>query len=115
MATSRRTLLKGTAATAAVMSLDWTRAQAQGKTLRIGVIYDLSGPFAAGGSVASSVGTDIAIDLVNEKGGIGGKYKVQAVKADSQSKADVAINEAERLISQEKVDIVNGVFSSAHA
>src|ERR1700761_2821515 len=115
MATSRRTLLKGTAATAAVMSLDWTRAQAQGETLRIGVIYDLSGPFAAGGSVASSVGTDIAIDLVNEKGGIGGKYKVQAVKADSQSKADVAINEAERLISQEKVDIVNGVFSSAHA
>jgi branched-chain amino acid transport system substrate-binding protein len=115
MATSRRTLLKGTAATAAVMSLDWTRAQAQGETLRIGVIYDLSGPFAAGGSVASSVGTDIAIDLVNEKGGIGGKYKVVAVKADSQSKADVAINEAERLISQEKVDIVNGVFSSAHA
>ena len=115
MPTSRRTLLKGTAATAAVMSLDWTRAQAQAETLRIGVIYDLSGPFAAGGSVASSVGTQIAIDLVNEKGGIGGKYQVIPVKADSQSKADVAINEGERLISQEKVDIVNGVFSSAHA
>ena len=65
MPTSRRTLLKGTAATAAVMSLDWTRAQAQGETVRIGTIYDLSGPFAAGGSVACSVGTDIAIDLVN--------------------------------------------------
>jgi branched-chain amino acid transport system substrate-binding protein len=115
MPTSRRTLLKGTAATAAVMSLDWTRAQAQGETVRIGTIYDLSGPFAAGGSVASSVGTDIAIDLVNEKGGVGGKYKIIPVKADSQSKADVAINEAERLISQEKVDIIDGVFSSAHA
>jgi branched-chain amino acid transport system substrate-binding protein len=115
MPTSRRTLLKGTAATAAVMSLDWTRAQAQAETLRIGTIYDMSGPFAAGGSVASSVGTEIAFDLVNERGGVGGKYKVQAVKADSQSKADVAINEAERLISQEKVDIINGVFSSAHA
>ena len=115
MATSRRTLLKGTAATAAVMSLDWTRAQAQGETLRIGVIYDLSGPFAAGGSVASSVGTDIAIDLVNEKGGIGGKYKIIPVKADSQSKVEVGINEAERLMSQEKVDIIEGVFASAHA
>jgi len=115
MPTSRRTLLKGTAATAAVLSLDWTRAQAQGETIRIGTIYDLSGPFAAGGSVASAVGTDIAIDLVNEKGGVGGKYKVIPVKADSQSKADVAINEAERLISQEKVDIIDGVFSSAHA
>jgi branched-chain amino acid transport system substrate-binding protein len=115
MPTSRRTLLKGTAATAAVMSLDWTRAQAQGETVRIGTIYDLSGPFAAGGSVASSIGTDIAIDLVNEKGGVGGKYKVIPVRADSQSKADVAINEAERLMSQEKVDIIEGVFASAHA
>jgi len=115
MATSRRTLLRSTAATAAVLSLDWTRARAQGETVRIGVIYDLSGPFAAGGSVASSIGTQIAVDLVNEKGGVGGKYKITPVIADSQSKADVAINEVERLISQEKVDIINGVYSSAHA
>ena len=115
MPTSRRQLLKGTAAAAATLSLDWTRAQAQAETLRMGVIYDLTGPFAAGGSVASSVGTQIAIDLVNEKGGIGGKTKIVPVSADSQSKADFAINEAERLISQEKVDIIDGVFSSAHA
>src|SRR5215471_17946451 len=115
MPTSRRTLLKSTAAAAAAFSLDWTRARAQAETVRIGVIYDLSGPFAAGGSVASAVGAEIAIDLCNEKGGIGGKYKVEPVKADSQSKADVAINEVERLINQEKVDIINGVYSSAHA
>src|SRR5580692_11889804 len=115
MPTSRRTLLKNAAATAAVLNLDWTRAQAQAETVRIGVIYDLTGPFAAGGSVASSVGTQIAIDLVNEKGGIGGKYKIVPVAADSQSKPDVAINEAERLLSQEKVDIIEGIFASAHA
>lgn len=115
MPTSRRQLLKGTAAAAATLSLDWTRAQAQAESLRIGLIYDLTGPFAAGGSVASSVGAQIAIDLVNEKGGIGGKTRIVPVSADSQSKADVAINEAERLISQEKIDIINGVYSSAHA
>ncbi|MBV9533083.1 MAG: ABC transporter substrate-binding protein [Bradyrhizobium sp.] len=115
MATSRRTLLRSTAAAAAVLSLDWTRARAEGETVRIGVIYDLSGPFAAGGSVASSVGAQIAIDLVNEKGGVSGKYKITPIIADSQSKADVAINEVERLVSQEKVDIINGVYSSAHA
>lgn len=115
MPTSRRQLLKGTAAAAATLSLDWTRAQAQAENLRIGLIYDLTGPFAAGGSVASSVGAQIAIDLVNEKGGISGKTKIVPVAADSQSKADVAINEAERLISQEKIDIINGVYSSAHA
>ena len=115
MPTSRRTLLKGTAAAAAALSLDWTRAQAEAETVRIGVMYDLTGPFAAGGSVASSVGTQIAIDLVNEKGGVGGKYKVAPVNVDSQSKPDVAINEGERLISQEKVDIILGIFASAQA
>ena len=115
MPTSRRTLLKNSAAAAAAFSLDWTRAQAQAETLRIGVLYDLTGPFAAGGSVASSIGAQIAIDLVNEKGGIGGKYKVSTIAADSQSKPDVAINEANRLIDQEKIDIINGVYASSHA
>ena len=115
MPTSRRTLLKNSAAAAAAFSLDWTRARAEAETVRIGVIYDLTGPFAAGGSVASSVGAQIAIDLINEKGGIGGKYKVEPVTADSQSKPEVAINEAVRLIDQEKVDIINGVYASSHA
>src|ERR1043165_7342387 len=115
MPTSRRTLLKNTAATAAVLSLDWTRAQAQAENIRIGVIYDLTGPFAAGGAGASSVGAQIAIDLVNEKGGVGGKYKVVPIAADSQSKPDVAINEAERLFNQEKIDLLNGVYASSHA
>jgi len=115
MPTSRRTLLKNAAAAAAALNLDWTRARAEAETVRLGVIYDLTGPFAAGGSVASSVGTQIAIDLVNEKGGVGGKYKIVPIAADSQSKPDVAINEAERLISQEKIDIINGIYASAHA
>jgi branched-chain amino acid transport system substrate-binding protein len=113
--TSRRTLLKNSAAAAAALSLDWRFAQAQAETVRIGVIFDHSGPFAAGGSVACSVGAQIAIDLCNERGGVGGKYKLAPVNADSQSKADVAINEVERLINQEKIDIINGVYASAHA
>ena len=115
MKTSRRTLLKNSAAAAAALSLDWRYASAQAETVRIGVIFDHSGPFAAGGSVASAIGTQIAIDLCNERGGVAGKYKVVPVNADSQSKADVAINEVERLINQEKVDIIDGVYSSAHA
>ena len=95
MPTSRRTLLKNSAAAAAALSLDWTRAQAQAETVRIGTIFDLSGLFVVAGSVPSAIGTQIAIDLVNERGGVGGKYKVQSVNADSQSKADAAINELE--------------------
>ena len=89
--------------------------RAQQKPIRIGVLYDLSGPFAAAGSLPCAIGAQIAIDLTNEHGGVLGKYKVEPIKADSQSKADVAINEAERLIDQEKVDIILGIYSSAHA
>src|SRR5467141_3093003 len=113
--TSRRSLLKNSAATFAALSLGGRFASAQAETIRIGVVYDLSGPFAAGGSVACSVGAQIAIDLVNERGGVAGKYKVVPINADCQSKVDVAINEVERLIDQEKVEIVNGVYASAHA
>jgi branched-chain amino acid transport system substrate-binding protein len=83
------------------------------KELKIGVIYDLTGPFAAGGSEAAYLGNKIAIDMVNEKGGVDG-YRIRPVYADAQSKAEVAISEAERLISQEKVDMLMGVYSSAH-
>src|SRR5215470_20450160 len=115
MKTSRRSLLKKSAATAATLAVSGRFAAAQAESVRIGVVYDLSGPFAAGGSAASSVGAQIAIDLVNERGGVAGKYKVVPVNADCQSKVDVAINEVERLISQEKLEIVSGVYSSAHA
>jgi branched-chain amino acid transport system substrate-binding protein len=114
MTTSRRSLLKYSAAVATLPVLG-RAAFAQAQPIRIGVLYDLSGPFAAAGSVASSIGAQIAIDLTNEKGGVLGKYKVDPVSADSQSKPDVAINEAERLINQEKVNIILGVYSSAHA
>jgi len=115
MQTTRRTLLKQSAASLAMAGLGARRAPAQEPAVRIGVIYDLSGPFAAAGSVACAIGAQTAIDLVNEKGGVAGKYKVEPINADSQSKTDAAINEVERLINQEKVDIVLGVYSSAHA
>ena len=51
--------------------------------------------------------------MFNERGGAEG-WKIKPVYADAQSKADVAINEYERLVNQEKVDMVRGVFSSAH-
>ena len=89
-----------------------TAAGAQEKTIKIGVIYDLTGPFAGGGSELHYDGAKIMIDWFNAHGGIDG-YKVDAVYADAQSKPDVAINEAVRLIEQEKVDMLLGFYSSA--
>ena len=108
-------LLLGGALGVAAASRDATVAQAQAQTIKVGVLYDLTGPFAAAGAVPGSIGTKIAVDMVNEKGGVLGKYKIQTVAGDSQSKPDVAINEAERLLNLEKVDILLGIYSSAIA
>ena len=86
---------------------------AQAKEIKIGVVYDLTGPLAAGGSNASYLGTKYAIDIINERGGVEG-VKIKPIYVDAQSKPEVAINETERLINQEKVDLIMGVFSSAH-
>jgi branched-chain amino acid transport system substrate-binding protein len=102
-----------TLAVAAALVACSSLALAQGKQLKIGVIYDYTGPFAAGGSQAAAIGTKIAIDMINEKGGVGG-FRIDPVYADAQSKGEVAINEATRLLDQEKVDLIMGVYSSAH-
>lgn len=98
-------------ASALALAAGW--AGAQGKEIKIGVLYDLTGAFAAGGSNASYLGTKYAIDMINERGGVEG-VKIKPIYVDAQSKADVAINETERLLNQEKVDMIMGVFSSAH-
>src|SRR5262245_26882498 len=87
-------------------------APAQGKKLKIGVVYDYTGPFAGGGSELHALGAKIMIDYFIKKGGVEG-YQIEAVYADAQSKPDVAINEAVRLVEQEKVDMLLGFYSSA--
>ena len=99
----------------ALLAVSAAPAAAQGQTIKIGTLYDHSGPFSAAGSLNCWRGAKMIIDYVNEKGGVLGKYKIVQVDGDSQSKADVAINEAERLLNVEKVDILAGVYSSAHA
>ena len=109
----RRTRLAcGILLAAALLAAPEARAEEPTKTIKIGVVYDLTGPFAGGGSELQYLGAKIAIDWFNQHGGIDG-YKVEPIYADAQSKPDVAINEAVRLIEQEKVDMLLGFYSSA--
>jgi ABC-type branched-subunit amino acid transport system substrate-binding protein len=103
--------LAGVLAAAVLLSLG-ARAAAPTKTIKIGVVYDLTGPFAGGGSELHYLGAKIMIDWFNAHGGIDG-YKIQPFYVDAQSKPDVAINEAVRLIEQEHVDMLLGFYSSA--
>ena len=87
-------------------------ANLSAKEIKIGVIYDYTGPLAAGGSSLHALGAKIMIDYFNSIGGVEG-YKINAIYADAQSKPEIAINEAVRLIEQEKVDMLMGFYSSA--
>jgi branched-chain amino acid transport system substrate-binding protein len=109
----KRTCFAGGAIAAALLLGATMGAPAQeAKKIKIGVVYDYSGPLAAGGSELHGLGTKIMIDYFNQRGGVEG-YKIEPIYADAQSKPDTAINEVVRLIEQEKVDIVLGFFSSA--
>src|SRR5438874_13172775 len=110
-----RTMLLALGGAAVLIAAPVSRADAQGQTIKIGVLYDHSGPFSAAGSLNCWRGAKMIIDYVNEKGGVLGKYKIVQVDGDGQSKAEVAINEAERLLNVEKVDVLAGIYSSAHA
>ena len=101
-----RGLLVAVAATGLAVS-----AQAQEKKIKIGVVFDLTGPLAGGGSELGYIGAKIILDHFAKTGVEG--YKIEAVYADAQSKPDIAINESVRLLEQEKVDMVLGFFSSA--
>ena len=103
-------LLGGLIAAVAVLGMA-VSAHAQEKKIKIGVIFDLTGPLAGGGSELQYTGVKIMLDHYAKTGVEG--YKVEAVYADAQSKPDVAINEAVRLLEQEKVDMLLGFFSSA--
>jgi branched-chain amino acid transport system substrate-binding protein len=114
--TTRRDLVRaGVAAGLAATVPAQARAQAvRGEPLRVGVMTDLSGPFAGAGSQPLFWGAEVAIEMFNERGGVDGR-PIQAVTADSQSRTETAINEAERLLGQERVEVVTGIYSSAHA
>src|SRR6202158_3553195 len=103
-------LLGGMVAAIAVLGMA-VSAQAQEKKIKIGVIYDLTGPLAGGGSELQYIGAKIMLDHYATTGVEG--YKIEPIYADAQSKPDVAINEAVRLVEQEKVDMLLGFFSSA--
>src|SRR5258708_11196250 len=82
------------------------------KKIKIGVIYDYSGPFAGGGSELHALGAKIMLDHFIKQGGVEA-YQIEPIYADAQSKPDVAINEAVRLIEHEHVDMLLGFYSSA--
>jgi len=114
MMTTRRNLLKGTAAGSAAVGLTLAGLNSQAQTrdsngtVRIGFMTALSGSDAATG-IEYEKGIKLAIEEINEIGGILGR-PVQHYPIDTKNRsADEVVGAARRLIDKERVHaIING-------
>lgn len=88
-------------------------AAASSHEVRIGTIFPMTGHMAFGGN-EGFMGTDIAREIVNERGGVWGGKKIVFVPADAPDQT-AATNEMNRLISRDGVKLVIGSYSSAIA
>lgn len=82
--------------------------------IKVGNILPLSGPSASVG-LQNKQAQDMAIEEINAAGGIKsmGGAKIQMLYADSESKPEKGVAEAERFINTEKVNVLTGCWNSA--
>jgi branched-chain amino acid transport system substrate-binding protein len=107
---SRRSLLAGTAATGAALAVPrFTLAAGPAATVKIGFIDSYSGIFSDIAAI-HKVGAELALADWNAKG----RVKYEFAFGDDNSKPAVAGTEARRLVTQENVDVLFGLTSSAN-
>jgi urea transport system substrate-binding protein len=105
---SRRLFIKASVAVAAIAFAGAVGAQQ--KTVKVGVLHSLSGTMAISETVLKDV-VLMAVDEINAKGGVMG-YKVEAVVVDPASNWPLFAEKARQLISQDKVAVVFGCWTS---
>jgi branched-chain amino acid transport system substrate-binding protein len=80
------------------------------KPLRIGISLPLTGDFSQPGTQAKR-GYEVWVNMVNAKGGLLGR-QVELKITDDASNQDTVVADYTRLITQDKVDLLLGTFSS---
>jgi branched-chain amino acid transport system substrate-binding protein len=111
---STKIIAASIAATAFAFGATVAHAQVPGvtaKTIKIGVLGSLTGPFAAIGT-GNLAGATLAFEEVNAAGGIHGR-NIEWVSLDDESSPPKGIAAYKRLIGQEKVFAVFGPSASA--
>lgn len=83
----------------------------ESKEIKIGAILPLTGDAALYGENAKNA-IELAKDEVNNSGGVKGN-KITIIYEDSQAKADLAINAANKLINVDHVSVILGGMSSS--
>lgn len=99
------------AAAASMVAPALIRSAYAADSIKIGVISPLTGAWTVYGKAHIS-GFQLAVEEINAAGGVLGR-KLEIVIGDSKTEPRIVVEQANRLIRQEKVDLLAGTFSSA--
>jgi urea transport system substrate-binding protein len=110
--TSRRNFLKTTGLGAVALAAPpIIRSARAADPIKVGVISPLTGAWTVYGKAHIS-GFQLAVEEINAAGGVLGR-QIEVVIGDSKTEPRVVVEQANRLIRQERVDFLAGTFSSA--
>jgi urea transport system substrate-binding protein len=106
----RRSLIKAftLSASIAAMGMTWTVQAAE--TIKVGILHSLSGTMAISETSLKDMAL-MTIDEINAKGGVNGK-QLEAVVVDPASNWPLFAEKARQLLTQDKVDVVFGCWTS---
>jgi len=106
----RRSFVGVLALAASIAAIGTPSAFAQQKTVKVGILHSLSGTMAISETVLKDVAL-MAIEEINAKGGVMG-MKIEPVVVDPASNWPLFAEKARQLITQDKVAVVFGCWTS---
>ncbi|SVC95227.1 uncharacterized protein METZ01_LOCUS348081, partial [marine metagenome] len=109
---SRRKLMKSAAGVAGIIAVPaFVRTLNADNPIKIGVLSPVTGAWTVYGK-AHSRGFELAVEEINAAGGVLGR-PIKMILADYQTDRRLVVEQANRLLRQERVDLLAGTFSSA--
>ena len=110
MTMKRRNFLKATVGATAAFGGFQGKVWGQAKAVRIGYTLSATGPYAVGAGIIQAPNYALWLDQLNSKGGImvkgEGRRPVEYVSIDDRSEIETAVRFYEKLMTEDKVDLV---------
>src|SRR6266571_3061854 len=117
---SRRQFLQFSAAAGGAMAFgdladqvlgltQWAKPAYGAEPIKIGIVDPLSSPYKTS-SIHDVHGATVALEMYNKRGGVLG-HQVSIVEADDASNVQTAIKVTNKLIKEDRVDILMGTFN----
>jgi len=87
----------------------WFRPAFAAEPIKIGIIDPLTSPYKTS-SIHDVHGATVAVDAFNKRGGVLGR-PVSLIEADDASNVETAVKAAQKLVGQDRVDVLMGTFN----